>query len=161
MNENKRLATTILIIIDAVAILVMLFAGIKVYKIDKFKNRFILFMMIFIVLSICFDLANWTVIKMTEPKNDKDFMHGINIGLDLATGTSMIVALLLNLRIWLVYLLKIVFMGKANRQQEAGTSSKDQYRIQENNLRTKINIINAITILWGIVDVLILIIQLT
>ena len=45
---------------------VMLFAGFKVYKLDKFKNRFILFMMVFIVLSISFDLANWTVITMIK-----------------------------------------------------------------------------------------------
>ena len=128
MNENKRLATTILIIIDAVAILVMLFAGLKVYKIDKFKNRFIISMMVFIVLSISFDLANWTVTKLKdESDEDRSNLNQYNVALDLATGTSMMIALLLNLRIWLVYLLKIVFMGKADREDEAGIMTISEY----------------------------------
>ena len=127
MNDYKRLATSILITIDAVALLVMLFAGLKVYKIDKFKNRFIVFMMVFIILSISFDLANWIISKMIQTDEDRERLHMYNIGLDLATGTSMIIALQLNLRIWLMYLLKIVFMGKANRKDDAGISTIREY----------------------------------
>ena len=118
MNDYKRLATSILITIDAVALLVMLFAGLKVYKIDKFKNRFIVFMMVFIILSISFDLANWI---LTKKKMENDThegtlrLHDINMTLDLLTGTSMIIALQLNLRIWFVYLLKIGYIGKTIR----------------------------------------------
>lgn len=152
INEYNKMATTILIIIDAIALLVMLFAGFKVYKIDKFRNRFILFMMVFIVLTISFDLSNWTVTKMVDTHDDSlRRLHKYTIALDLATGTSMIIALQLNLRIWLVYLLKIIFMGKVNRQDEAGIITIKEFQFEEKKLIRQIKIVDVFLILWIII----------
>ena len=72
-------------------------------------------MMLFVLCSISFDLANWVISRMIKTQEDFDNLNEYNVGLDLAMGYSTIVALKLNLRIWLTYLLKVIFMGKVNR----------------------------------------------
>lgn len=93
--------------IEGLTIICMLVVGMKVYKIDKFKNKYIFFLLLFLNLSIYSDFADWVQnSKKTILRSDYLYSSSSNF-LGFLTISFMNIALKLNLRIWVSYLLKI------------------------------------------------------
>ena len=91
--------------IEGLTIICMLVVGMKVYMIDKFKNKYIFFLLLFLNLSIYSDFSDWVQnSKKTILRSD---YHNSNNFLGFLTISFMNIALKLNLRIWISYLLKI------------------------------------------------------
>ena len=113
------MTSLIMMIIDIIMLTCMGIVVRKVYKIDRFKNKFIFSLILSIILSLTCDFTNWVVLWI---KNDYDlddvamqeYFHDWNTSMDVAAAFFMAVALKLNLRIWTVYYIKIVFMGQLN-----------------------------------------------
>ena len=131
-----------MMVIDVIMLVGMGAVVRKVYKIDRFKNKFIFSLILSIILSLLCDFADWlTLCVRTIYENDGDthfdeFMHNINTSLDVAAAYFMTVGLKLNLRIWIVYYLKIVFMGQINLK----TDSEPNQILRLNNLIRVIDI---------------------
>lgn len=109
-----------MMVVDFIVLICMGVVVRKVHKIDRFKNKFIFTLVLSIILSLISDFADWlTLFIRTLYKNEGNSkmyerLHDINTSLDLAAAYFMTVALKLNLRVWIVYYLKIIFMGQIN-----------------------------------------------
>ena len=124
MIENMRTITaSFIMVMDVISLICMGVVVKKVYKIDRFKNKIILSLILAIILSLLCDFVDWLIVFIkvsTIPDwTEDEWFHLVNSSLDVAAAFFMTVALKLNLRIWVVHYLKIVFMGNINSNRES------------------------------------------
>ena len=117
MTSKLRVYTSAFIMaIDMVSLICMGVVVGKVYKIDQFKNKIIVSLILAIIMSLLCDFTDWFHVFInisTDPDyKETDTFRQINTTLDVAAAYFMTLALKLNLRIWVVHYLKIVFMGQ-------------------------------------------------
>ena len=117
----EEIASSIMMVIDVIMLICMGVVVRKVYKIDRFKNKFIFSLILSIILTLICDFANWLTLCIRACSNEADYqlLHDVNTSLDVAAAYFMTVALKLNLRIWIVYYIKIVFVGKHNLKTDS------------------------------------------
>ena len=115
---SRSITSTIMMSMEGLTIICMMVVGWKVYKIDKFKNKYIFFLILLLNLSLFSDFIDWLVIINGHGIKDKHSQHlrqSWHHFLEYLTITFMNVALKINLRIWISYTLKIKLMGSFNR----------------------------------------------
>ena len=100
-----------MMIMEGSIILLMMVVGWKVYKIDKFKNKNIFFLILFLKLSLYSDFANWMLLAHCVSHEPSNFERALHHYLEYMSITFMNAALKINSKIWMTYILKIKLMG--------------------------------------------------
>ena len=132
MSDFEVLVQVATMVIHLISLVVLMVVWRFVYKATGFGNKFIIAMILLLIMAIIMDSVFQIGYFITQDVtlNEEIWQFGVS---------CMSMALMINLRIWFVYLLKIMFMGQCLQNLDQPIDKL------QTNLILKIRVVNAIT----------------